>query len=76
MGIKVNMPEGGWSQKFYFSRRYPTIAVNILLAAKMCQFLSDHDAFFVDTEEAWDYYTKLNVSACDALSRFSLSSVA
>lgn len=72
VGIKVKMTEGGWAQKFYFSRVYPTIAVNILLAAKMCHFLSDHDAEFVDTEAAWDYFTKINVSAADAHSRFNL----
>ena len=69
VGVKVQTPTG-WSQKFYFSRKFITIAVNIWLANKMIDFLKGHDASFADSPEAVQHYYMLLLTAAAAQDRY------
>ena len=69
MGIKVRFATG-WKQKFYFSRVFNTIAVNIFLASKMVTFLTPNQPEFSDSHEAQRYYQQLQVSGAVAHDRY------
>ena len=70
VGVKVVQPDGTKNQKFYFSRVFNSIAVNILQAAKMADLLRAHPAEFMNSEEAAFLYKQLQVSAAAAADEF------
>eukprot|EP00435_Cladocopium_sp_Y103_P019038 s303_g4.t1 len=76
VGVKIQTKTGGWSQKFYFSRKFNTIAVNIWLANKMIGFLRGRDASFADSQEAAQYYSMLLITAAAAHDRYEQLRVA
>ena len=69
VGVKVQT-QTGWSQKFYFSRKFITIAVNIWLANKMIDFVKGHDTSFADSPEAVQHYNMLLLTAAAAHDRY------
>lgn len=74
VGVKVKATDGdgaeGWTQRFYFGRKFPTIAVNILLAAKLCKHLAEHDAEYALSDAAYDFFTRLCITAAAAQDRY------
>lgn len=64
-------PDGTKQQKFYFSRVFNSIAVNILQATKMADLLVLHPAEFMNSEEAAAFYKQLQVSAGAAADCFA-----
>lgn len=74
-GLKV-AKSGGWSQKFYFSRTFPSIAVNILQCKMLQDFLSSHEPAFCDSQEAYDEYCKISVTAAACHDRFEKQKLA
>lgn len=71
VGVKVEQPDGAKPQKFYFSRVFNSIAVNILQGAKMADLLRLHPAEFMNSEEAAAFYKQLQVSAGAAADDFA-----
>ncbi len=72
VGVKIIQENGKQSQKYYFSRVFNSIAINICQAMEMAYFLKDKAWNFVDTNvaECEEHYFRVQMSAAVAADRF------
>ena len=66
VGVKLCL-NGGWAQRYYYSFKDATIALNIFIAAKMCAKLQEKGVEWHCTADATEYDKMLRATATAAL---------
>lgn len=69
VGIKI-ATDAGVSQKYYAGKKYPSIALNIAVANRMCTELAAHDKSWAETASARIFWDSLLLSAAKAVDVF------
>lgn len=69
VGIKISA-DNGVTQKYYVGKKYPTIALNIAVANRMCTELAAHDKSWAESDSARVFFDSLLLSAAKAVEVF------